>query len=74
MWNILFLISSMSYSMTIFRKPNYKNLENRFIIMKERCPECGSERIERSENDFICRECGFVLEDEIKFSGQREIL
>jgi len=42
--------------------------------MKERCPECGSERIERSENDFICRECGFVLEDEIKFSGQREIL
>ena len=42
--------------------------------MKEKCPECGSEKIERNENDFICGECGFVLEDEIKFSGQREVL
>ncbi|MEM7826154.1 MAG: TFIIB-type zinc ribbon-containing protein [Candidatus Aenigmatarchaeota archaeon] len=36
------------------------------------CPECGSEKLEFSNEGLICSECGAILEESI-YSGERPI-
>jgi transcription initiation factor TFIIIB Brf1 subunit/transcription initiation factor TFIIB len=28
------------------------------------CPECGSKKIERESNEFVCKSCGLVISEE----------
>jgi ribosomal protein L37AE/L43A len=37
------------------------------------CPECGSEKLERSNEGLICKDCGAVIEESI-YSGERIIV
>jgi ribosomal protein L37AE/L43A len=41
------------------------------IEMKS-CPECGSEKLKRSNEGLICGDCGTVIEESI-YSGERII-
>lgn len=29
---------------------------------EKKCPECGSDRIVRKDNEIYCRKCGFVID------------
>jgi len=42
-------------------------------IIAKRCPECGSEDLEWTEDGLICRKCGLVLSDTF-YSGQRMLI
>jgi ribosomal protein L37AE/L43A len=46
-------------------RKKFKRVSNARIIMKPKCPECGSLKINRGLGEIVCKKCGFVLEDNI---------
>jgi len=54
----------------------FKYNKSKFLvvhIIAKRCPECGSEKLEWTEDGLICRKCGLVL-SETFYSGQRMLV
>lgn len=37
--------------------------------MRNICPECGSPKISRQLRETMCKDCGFILSDEIFITG-----
>jgi hypothetical protein len=46
-------------------RKKFKRVSRSRIIMKPKCPECGSLQIRNGMGETVCRSCGFVLEDNI---------
>ena len=46
----------------------FKKIHFLSLIMKIKCPECGSLRIANSMGEVVCRKCGFVIEENILVS------
>ena len=41
----------------------FKYVKNFIFIMRNKCPECGSEKIATAFHEVSCGRCGLILED-----------